>query len=195
MEQRGSSGMMPGNRYWTAMPLIFALLLGLPAPQAIAEEPEGAGETQVAMPLALAKAIANVFYECAERNHKPRSIHIIDSSGVTVYAARMDGQIADNIEVALLKARSALYFRESTEHRRELDLENPLHAHQTTSLGQFTSPVGLPIIVNGELVGALGMGGASGDCAREALAEVVGAEGRPRDILSGPEDPGRMEND
>jgi uncharacterized protein GlcG (DUF336 family) len=43
-------------------------------------------------------------------------------------------------------------------------------------LGQFTSPVGLPIIVDNQLLGSVGIGGASGDCAHEALTIVLGPQ-------------------
>jgi uncharacterized protein GlcG (DUF336 family) len=128
---------------------------------------------------AVAERIAKAFYSCAERKNKPRSIHIIDQFGNTVYAGRMDGQMSDNIEVARMKAQSALYFRQSTEVWLERGAKDPLVAGWIAQLGQFTSPVGLPIIVNGQLVGAIGMGGASGDCAREALVVVLGPQPPP----------------
>ena len=128
---------------------------------------------------AVAERIAKAFYSCAVRKNKPRSIHIIDRSGTTVYAGRMDGQMSDNIDVARMKAQSALYFRQSTEVWLERGTRDPLVAGWIAELGQFTSPVGLPIIMNGQLVGAIGMGGASGDCAREALVVVLGPQPPP----------------
>jgi glc operon protein GlcG len=124
----------------------------------------------------VAEKIANAFFACARRKDKARSIHIVDQFGNTIYAARMDGQIADNIDVARMKAMSALYFRDNTGVWLNRSKDDPLMALWLAQLGQFTSPVGLPIVVQGQLLGAVGVGGASGDCAHEALTVVLGPQ-------------------
>lgn len=124
----------------------------------------------------VAEHIATAFFECARRKHKPRSIHILDQFGATIYAARMDGQFSDNIEVARMKAEAALYFRDNTGHWRNRSRADPRTASLIAQLGQFVSPVGLPIIVEDQLLGAVGIGGASGDCAHEALTIVLGPQ-------------------
>jgi uncharacterized protein GlcG (DUF336 family) len=124
----------------------------------------------------VAERIAAAFFECARRKDKPRSIHIIDQFGKTIYAARMDGQFSDNIEVARLKAETALYFRDNTRRWLNRSEADPSLAFSIAQLGQFTSPVGLPIIVENQLLGAVGIGGASGDCAHEALSVVIGPQ-------------------
>jgi uncharacterized protein GlcG (DUF336 family) len=124
----------------------------------------------------VAERIAAAFFDCANRKDKPRTIHIIDQFGETIYAARMDGQFADNIDVARMKARTALYFRENTRLWLNRGKADPLMALWIAQLGQFTSPTGLPIIVEDQLLGAVGVGGASGDCAHEALSVVLGPQ-------------------
>jgi uncharacterized protein GlcG (DUF336 family) len=124
----------------------------------------------------VAERIAAAFFDCGEREKKPRSLHIVDQFGQTIYAARMDGQFADNIDVARLKAQTALYFRENTRVWLNRGKADPLMALWTAQLGQFTSPTGLPVIVEGQLLGAVGVGGASGDCAHEALTAVLGPQ-------------------
>jgi uncharacterized protein GlcG (DUF336 family) len=124
----------------------------------------------------VAERIAAAFVDCGERTGKPRSLHIVDQFGETIYAARMDGQFADNIDAARLKAQAALYFRENTRVWLNRGKADPLLAHWTAQLGQFTAPTGLPIVVEGQLLGAVGVGGASGDCAHEALTAVLGPQ-------------------
>ncbi len=154
--------------------LAAGLLLSVTATGAAETPPEPAGE--VALPLALAERIAGVFFDCARRNDKPRSIHILDASGVTVYMARMDGLFSDNIEVARMKAEAALYFRDNTRVWLQRAQQDPYIADRLAQLGQFTSPTGLPIVIDGQLVGAVGIGSASGDCAHEALTQVLGPQ-------------------
>ena len=125
---------------------------------------------------AVAEQIGKAFFRCAERKAKPRSIHIMDQFGSTIYAARMDGQFADNMEVARMKAEAALYFRESTAPWLGRARDSRQMALLLARLGQFTSPVGLPIIVDNQLLGSVGIGGASGDCAHEALTVVLGPQ-------------------
>ena len=124
----------------------------------------------------VAEQIAKAFLECARRNGTARSVHIVDQFGKTIYAARMDGQIADNIDVARMKAETALYFRENTRAWLNRSKDDPALALLLVQMGQFTSPTGLPIIVEDQLLGAIGVGGASGDCAHEALTVILGPQ-------------------
>jgi len=167
---------------------IAVALTGLAAAAAVrvsasdgAAQPAAPG-AEAALPYALAERIADSFFDCARRVEKPRSIHVLDLSGTTVYAGRMDGQIADNIEVARMKAEAALYFRDSTRGWLLRAREDPFVAQRLAQLGQFTSPTGLPIVIDGQLVGAVGIGGASGDCAHEALTRVIGPQAPLRPI-------------
>ncbi|MEX2124803.1 MAG: heme-binding protein [Woeseia sp.] len=133
----------------------------------------------------VAESIAGEFFACAERKRKPRSIHIMDQFGNTILAARMDGQISDNVDAARMKAKTALYFRDNTGRWLNRSKADPLMAHWIAQLNQFTSPVGLPIVVEDQLLGTIGMGGASGDCAHEALTAVLG----PQPPLEPPPEP------
>ena len=125
---------------------------------------------------AVAEAIAKAFFECARRSATARSVHIVDQFGNTIYAARMDGQIADNIDVARMKAETALYFRENTRVWLNRSRDDPALALSLVQMGQFTSPTGLPIVVEDQLLGAIGVGGSSGDCVHEALTLVLGPQ-------------------
>lgn len=172
------------------VPLAVLSLTGAVVPGAYAEPPaasppatleqvadsSGPSHEEYTLRFEVAERIAAAFFECAIRKHKPRSIHILDQFGATIYAARMDGQFSDNIEVARLKAEAALYFRDSTVHWRDRSRADPLTASLVAQLGQFVSPVGLPILVEDQLLGAVGIGGASGDCAHEALTVVLGPQ-------------------
>lgn len=142
----------------------------------VAKRPEGPTVEVPTLRFAVAEAIGRAFTACAVRKEKPRTIHVLDLFGNTVYAARMDGQFADNIEVARMKAAAALYFRENTGVWLERSRHDPQLAQLLAQMGQFISPTGFPIIVEGQVLGSVGVGGASGDCAYEALTEVLGPQ-------------------
>jgi uncharacterized protein GlcG (DUF336 family) len=95
-----------------------------------------------------------------------------------VHAHRTDGQQPNNIDSALHKAQTALYMRVST--REALNRWNNLEAQLVRSdMNLYLNPGGFPIIVDDQLIGALGVGGASGgdeQCGYEALTKVLGPQ-------------------
>ena len=90
----------------------------------------------------------------------------------------MDGQTSDNIDSARLKAKTAVYFREPTSVWEKRSREDPLMAIWVHQLGQFAASGGLPIIVEDQLLGAIGVGGSVENeaCAQEALTVILGPQ-------------------
>ncbi len=130
--------------------------------------------------LEVAARIADACFAYAARNDFAVALHIVDHLGYTIYAARMDGRKADNIETSEMKARTALYFREPTRVWMERSQQNALMPHLLHQMGQFPVAGGLPIIVDNQLVGAIGVGGGTSDqdedCARAGLLQVLGPQ-------------------
>jgi len=95
-----------------------------------------------------------------------------------VYAYRMDGENPIEVDTAWRKAQTVLYMRTSTHAM----IKRYGQGMQATmfDLGQFPYTGGLPIMVGPQLIGAIGVGGASGaedeKCAYEALTKVVGPQ-------------------
>lgn len=157
--------------------LLAGFLAVVPVTEAIsANGAPGQTEDDVALSLALAERIAGEVFACARRMDKPRSVHILDARGATVLAARMDGQFADNIDVARRKAEAALFLGENTQVWLQRARQDPFLAERLTQLALFVAPTGLPIVIDGQRVGSLGVGGATGDCAHEALTNVLGPQ-------------------
>lgn len=145
---------------------------------------EGAAAKQVyernLLRLDVAEKIAKACFAFASENDFAVAVHIVDQFGYSIYAARMDGRNVDNIETSEMKARTALYFREPTRVWMERSQQNPLMPHLLAQMGQFPVAGGLPIIVEDQLVGAIGVGGGTSDqdedCARAGLLEILGAQ-------------------
>ena len=132
--------------------------------------------------LATAEAIANACEKLATAEGVSVSIMVLDNDGNHVYMDRMDGQGYLNIVTADMKARTALMGRESSKNRMNRVIEDPTAEFQQIQLGLFTNSGGLPIAVNHQMIGAVGVGGSAPRvpvwsdeiCAHKALLEVIG---------------------
>jgi glc operon protein GlcG len=107
---------------------------------------------------------------------------VLDNDGNHVYMDRMDGQGYLNIITADMKARTALGGREPSKNRMNTVLQDPNEEFRQIQLGFFANSGGLPIVVNKQLIGVVGVGGSApcppvwSDeiCGHKALAEVIG---------------------
>ena len=127
---------------------------------------------------ATAEKLVDVCLDYARAHDGGASVVILSPSGYIVHAHRTDGQQPNNIDSALHKAQTALYMRVST--REALNRWNNLEAQLVRSdMNLYLNPGGFPIIVDDQLIGALGVGGASGgdeQCGYEALTKVLGPQ-------------------
>ncbi len=119
---------------------------------------------------ALAACIAR-----AEAMKVPQCIAVTDDAGHLLAFARMEGSKVLSIESSTAKARTAASSRVQT---------GSLHAEVEIKLavatgGKLTNlKGGVPIIVDGQVVGAIGVGSGTGEQDREvALAGVAAIEG------------------
>src|SRR5437764_617678 len=136
------------------------------------------------------EAAAKITQACvdfAKKNNMAVSVFILTPTGQIVHAYRMDGQVPINIETAKLKAESVLYTRDSSHQRANQVANNVSLQMRWAPLGVFPVAGGLPIIVDGQMIGAIGVGGGSKDeeCAYTALTAVVG----PQPPLAAPTPP------
>src|SRR5438094_1308492 len=135
--------------------------------------------------LATAERIAETCERLAQKEGVAISIYILDNDGNHVYMHRMDGQGYVNIITAEMKARTALMGREASKNRMNRVLQDPTTELQQIQLGFFPNSGGLPIVVNDQLIGAIGVGGSAPRvaqgwsdeiCAHKALTEVLGPQ-------------------
>jgi len=132
--------------------------------------------------LATAERIAESCEKTAAAQGVQISILVLDNDGNHVYMDRMDGQGYLNIVTADMKARTALLGREPSKNRMNRVLQDPTQEFQQIQLGFFPNSGGLPIVVNKQLIGAVGVGGSAPRvpvwsdeiCAHKALVEVIG---------------------
>jgi glc operon protein GlcG len=95
----------------------------------------------------------------AKKNNLNLAIAIVDPSGSLVYFRRADTLSYASVQISQDKARSAALFRNATK-----SYQDRLAAGQTFILGLAGAvPVegGVPIVVGGKIIGAIGTSGAS----------------------------------
>jgi uncharacterized protein GlcG (DUF336 family) len=135
--------------------------------------------------LATAERIVETCQALAQKENVGVSIYILDNDGNHVYMDRMDGQNYLGIVTAEMKARTALANREPSKALANRVSKSPDSELQQILLGMFPNSGGLPIIVNDQIIGAIGIGGSAPRiaqgwsdeiCAHKALTEVLGPQ-------------------
>jgi glc operon protein GlcG len=137
--------------------------------------------------LATAERIAEVCEKAAVAQGVQISIMVLDNDGNHVYMDRMDGQGYLNIITADMKARTALMLRSPSKNLMNSAIQDPMRELQYIQLGEFANSGGLPIVVNKQLIGTVGVGGSAPKppvwsdeiCAHKALTEVIGPSVAP----------------
>ena len=106
------------------------------------------------------KIAAGVVAEC-QKNGWNVAVAVVDNHGFLVYFERMDNTQTASVDIAVGKARAAATYRRPT--RVFADVINK-GGHATATLpGVFASPGGLPIMVDGKVIGGVGVSGVTGD--------------------------------
>ena len=118
------------------------------------------------MNLLLARSLITV--ACAEAEHRGLrlAIAVVDAGGHLVAFERMDGVEWVAVDVAFGKAYTAAAFQTASEDLAGRSEAVPLLAQSmiTMTAGRFVPQKGgLPVVVGGVCVGAVGASGASGD--------------------------------
>jgi uncharacterized protein GlcG (DUF336 family) len=118
-----------------------------------------------------ARALADACTAWAEKNKLILAMAIIDWGGNVLESHAMEGAAANAIETALLKARSALRWRRPTSETNKLVRSGENLA--PTFMNDFPQPGALPIVLNGEVIGAMGVSSGDGEkCAAAAIESV-----------------------
>jgi glc operon protein GlcG len=118
-----------------------------------------------------ARALVDACAAWAEKNKQTVAIAILDWGGNLVESHAMEGAPMNAIDTALLKAKSALRWRRPTSETNKLVRSGENLA--PTFMNDFPQPGALPIIINGQVVGAMGVSSAEGErCAQAAIDAV-----------------------
>jgi glc operon protein GlcG len=110
----------------------------------------------------------------AQQNNIRVGIAVVDVAGVLIDFHAMPGGGATMAETAILKAKTAAHWQRSTA-----ELEDDVRTQKNGAsvwIGDFPRVGGLPIVIDGQVAGAIGIGGAAKqeECARHAIDTVIG---------------------
>jgi uncharacterized protein GlcG (DUF336 family) len=118
-----------------------------------------------------ARAMADACTAWAERNHVILAMAVLDWAGNEIESHAMEGAAANAIDTALLKAKSALRWRRPTSEMNKIVRTGQNLA--PTFMKDFPQPGALPIVVDGEVIGSMGVSSADGEkCAQAAIDTV-----------------------
>ena len=121
--------------------------------------------------------VLNKAVEQATLDGVPECIAIVDPGGHLMAFTRMDGAFTQSIDSAIAKARTAASFGVPTGYGNvgnEIKLQMASQGQRVNLFG------GLPIIVDGHVIGAIGIGSATGEedlaLAKVAITAIEGAQ-------------------
>lgn len=117
-------------------------------------------ETLLSISLEQAKAVLRAAERAARRLRIPAYIVVVDVCGDVKASSRQDGNARASLTLAPLKAQTALAFRTPTATLAERTTD-PVRAQSFLAAGFTLLGGGLPISVDGQVIGAIGVGGGS----------------------------------
>jgi glc operon protein GlcG len=157
-----------------ALVICGMLMLGAAAnAQQVAPTPPLPPTTPYGPPITLeqAKKVADAaMAESTKRNMK-MAIAIVEPSGDLVYFQRMDGAQYASIQIAQDKAKSAALFRRSSKDFFDRVAKGDMSPFALR--GAVASAGGIPLVVDGKIIGAIGTSGGADDVISQAGANAL----------------------
>ena len=156
--------------------LSFAVVLSMPAPGSADELPK-----ESVLPLSMATKALHAALEACKKDGYRVSVSIVDRAGVLRAMGRADGAGSHTVESSRKKAYTASSLKRPTTELAELIGKVPtLQALRDMNPDILILGGGLPIEISGDVLGALGVGGAPGAhlddaCAQAGLDAIGGA--------------------
>ena len=117
------------------------------------------------------KAVSAALAE-ARANNWTMAAAVVDPGGILVYFERIDDTQNASSQIAIDKARSAALFKRPTKTFQDSVERGGIGIRVTKLRGAMPIEGGVPLVVNGQIVGGLGVSGGTaeqdGQCAKAA---------------------------
>jgi glc operon protein GlcG len=150
--------------------VLFAAAIWLPPTAAAQGQPNMYGPTITADQ---AKTVAAAAVAEARKNQWTMAIAIVDPAGDLVYFEKMDNTQVGSVDVAIAKARSSARFKRPTKAFQDA-LAAGGEGWRILSLdGAVAVEGGVPLIVGGKIIGAIGASG--GSAQQDGVTAAAGA--------------------
>ena len=144
-------------RHDVLIALSLASMLGL-AGTAVGQQPAPPADYGVPITNEQAKAVAAAAVAEAKKINSPMAFAIVGPAGELVYFEKMDGAQLASVEIAHGRARTAVLFRRHSKVFAD-QYRAGNRAFTTFPETPVASEGGVPIIVNGKIIGAIGASG------------------------------------
>ena len=118
-----------------------------------------------------ARKLVDACLAYAKERNMILGVAVVDIAGVLMDMHSMGGQ-ATYSETAILKAKTAAHWQRKTS-----ELEEDVNSKRNGAsvwIGDFPRSGGVPIVIDGEVAGAIGVGGGPEACAQAAIDQVIG---------------------
>jgi uncharacterized protein GlcG (DUF336 family) len=110
----------------------------------------------------------------ARKNGWTQAAAIVDIAGDLVYFEKMDGTQLASVNIAQDKARSSVRFKRPTKAMQDVLAAGGAGVRFLALQGAIPVEGGLPLIMDGKIVGAIGASGGTSD--QDGLAAKAGAD-------------------
>lgn len=150
---------------------VGVVLAVLGSAAASAQTPGGYGPP---VTLAQAKQAAAPALAEAQKNKWAMAVAIVDPAGNLVYFEKMDGTQNGSVSVALDKARSAALFKRATKAFQDTLAAGGDGLRILALQGAVPVEGGVPLVVQGQIVGAIGVSG--GTSPQDSQCAQAGAD-------------------
>ena len=110
----------------------------------------------------------------ARKNNWTMALAIVDPNGTLVYYEKLDNTQIGSSQVAISKARSSAQFKRPTKSFQDLVSKGGDGLRYLGLEGAVPLEGGVPIVMDGKIVGAIGMSG--GTSAQDAQCAQIGAD-------------------
>jgi glc operon protein GlcG len=110
-----------------------------------------------------AKKVAAAAIAEARKNNWAMAVAVVDTGGYLVYFERMQDTQLGSVEVSIEKAKSAALFRRPTKSFQETVAGGGEGLRILGLKGAVPVEGGIPLVVDGKLIGAVGASGGSSD--------------------------------
>ncbi|MEA2983303.1 MAG: glc operon protein GlcG [Alphaproteobacteria bacterium] len=123
-----------------------------------------------------AQAVLQSAKDNAQQRKAPSAIAVVDAAGDLIAFQRMDGVRPASADLAIEKARTAARLRRPTA-----EIEDNIDRGRTAfvTAGIMALRGGMPVLVDGEVVGAVGVAGLSKETDTEIATTAAAAASKP----------------
>src|ERR1700751_1488509 len=121
-----------------------------------------------------AQTVLQAANESAQQRNEPSAIAVVDPAGDLLAFRRMDGVRPASAGLAIEKARTAARLQRPTA-----EIDNDINQGRTAFVTSKIMALrgGMPVLVNGEVVGAVGVAGLSSESDTEIAGTAAAARG------------------